>query len=75
MGFHLWLLIFATLFVVAHAGSFVPPADWCLPSAHLKELTGCITMTDKEAECEGKASDDEKLDCYCTQEMFSSFFE
>jgi len=75
MGLQVWILLFATLVVVANAGGFVPPAEWCLPSSGLKELSGCIAMTNKEEECEGKSSNDEKLDCYCTQEMLSSYFE
>ena len=74
MVFRVYLLLLATIYIVAKAG-FVPPAEWCLPSAHLKELSGCIAMTDKEDECGGKASDTEKLDCYCTQEVLSSFYE
>ncbi|KAF2260342.1 hypothetical protein CC78DRAFT_584903 [Lojkania enalia] len=53
---------------------FVPPAEWCLPSAHLKELSGCISMTDFEDECDAKPSNDERLDCYCRQEVLSSYF-
>lgn len=74
ISFRVYLLLLTTLCTVAKAG-FVPPAEWCLPSAHLKELSGCIAMTDKEDECGGKSSDEEKLDCYCTQEMLSSFYE
>jgi len=75
MGTRICLLLLATIFVFANAGPFVPPAEFCLPSAHLKELSGCIAMTDKEEECSGKASDGEKLDCFCTQEMLSAYFE
>ena len=32
-------------------------------------------MTDLEEECGGKPTNDEKLDCYCTQEMLSAYFE
>jgi hypothetical protein len=53
----------------------VPDAKWCLPSANMTALSGCIAMTDKEDECGGKESQEEKLDCYCTQEMLNSFFE
>jgi hypothetical protein len=67
-------LFLAIICNVAKAG-FVPPAEWCLPSAHLKELSGCIAMTNKEDECRAKVSEEEKLDCYCTQEMLSSFYE
>lgn len=74
ISFRVYLLLLTTLCTVAKAG-FVPPAEWCLPSAHLKELSGCIAMTDKEDECGGKSSDEEKLDCYCTQEMLSSFYD
>lgn len=56
------------------AGGFVPPAEMCLPSAHLDKLAGCIAMTDKEDECGGKENEDEKLECFCTQEMLSSFY-
>ena len=69
-----FLLLLAITCNIAKAG-FVPPAEWCLPSAHLKELSGCIAMTNKEDECGGKGSDDEKLDCYCAQEMLTSFYE
>ncbi|KAF2473546.1 uncharacterized protein BDR25DRAFT_217272 [Lindgomyces ingoldianus] len=31
-------------------------------------------MTDKEDECSAKKTENEKLDCYCTQEMLSSIF-
>jgi len=65
MAFHAYLLFSAT----TTKPGIVPPAEWCLPSPYLKELSGCIAMTDKEAECGIKGSEDEKLDCYCTQEM------
>ena len=74
MTLGLLVLFLAITGHVAKAG-FVPPAEWCLPSAHLKELSGCIAMTNKEDECGAKASAEEKLDCYCTQEMLSSFYE
>lgn len=61
--------------IVVKAFAWVPPAEWCLPTAHLKELSGCIAMTSKEDECAGKGSAEEKLNCYCTQEMFSSFYK
>lgn len=67
------LLILYTLWSLSNAG-IVPPAELCLPSAHLKELSGCIAMTDKEDECAAKETEDEKLDYYCTQEMLSSIF-
>lgn len=67
------LLILCTLWSLSNAG-FVPPAELCLPSSHLKELSGCIAMTNKEDECAAKETEDEKLDCYCTQEMLSSIF-
>jgi hypothetical protein len=72
--FRVYLVFIAIISTFANAG-FVPPAEWCLPSAHLKELSGCVAMTDKEDECGGKGSEKEKLDCYCTQEMLSSFYE
>jgi hypothetical protein len=75
MSLLIYILVSATLFVISNAGGFVPPAELCLPSSHLKELSGCIAMTEKEDECDGKASNEEKLDCYCTQEMLSSYFE
>jgi hypothetical protein len=53
----------------------VPDAKWCLPSSNLTELSGCIAMTDKEDECGGKESQEDKLDCYCTQEVLNSIFE
>lgn len=69
------LLILAALWPVRSvAGGFVPPAEFCLPSAHLDKLSGCIAMTDKEDECGGKETEDEKLECFCTQEMLSSFY-
>jgi hypothetical protein len=67
-----------TVFVLlrlAVAGGFVPPAEWCLPTAHLKELSGCIAMTDKEDECAGKGTEDAKLDCFCTQDMLTAYYE
>lgn len=67
------LLILFTLWSLSNAG-FMPPAELCLPSSHLKELSGCIAMTKKEDECAAKETKDEKLDCYCTQEMLSSIF-
>ena len=70
----LYLLLLAALCTIIKAG-FVPPAEWCLPSAHLKELSGCKSMVSKEEECGGKSSQEEKLNCYCTQEMLSSFYE
>jgi hypothetical protein len=74
MTLRAYLLFLAIICNVAKAG-IVPPAEWCLPSAHMKELSGCIAMTDKEDECGAKASEEERLDCYCTQEMLSSFYE
>jgi hypothetical protein len=74
MTFRVCLFFLAIICTFAKAG-FVPPAEWCLPSAHLKELSGCVAMTDKEDECGGKGSEKVKLDCYCTQEMLSSFYE
>jgi hypothetical protein len=68
------LLFLAIICSVAKAG-IVPPAEWCLPSAHLKELSGCIAMSNKQDECGAKVSEEERLDCYCTQEMLSSFYE
>jgi len=67
------IALISTLAVHSKAG-FVPPAEWCLPSSHLKELSGCIKMTNLEDECGGKSSEEERLDCYCTQEMLSSFY-
>ena len=75
MGIQSRLFVLAAIFIFANVGPFVPPVEFCLPSSHLKELSGCIAMTNKEEECNGKASDDEKLDCFCTQEMLSSYFE
>jgi hypothetical protein len=75
MGIPIHLFVLAAIFIFANAKPFVPPAELCLPSSGLKELSGCIAMTEKEEECSGKASDDEKLDCFCTQEMLSSYFE
>ncbi len=69
------LLALATVFVFANAGPFVPPAKLCLPSSGLKELSGCIAMSDKEDECGGKETDDDKLDCFCTQEVLNAYFE
>ena len=66
-------LIILSLFHLTSSG-FVPPAEWCLPSSHLKELSGCIAMTDLEEKCEAEPSEDEKLDCYCTQEVLSSYY-
>ncbi|KAF1994383.1 hypothetical protein P154DRAFT_476076 [Amniculicola lignicola CBS 123094] len=73
MNLYTLLIALGALFCLVYAG-FVPPAEWCLPTAHLKELSGCIAMTDKEDECGAKESEKEKLDCYCTQEMLSSYF-
>jgi hypothetical protein len=67
------LLILCAVLFLSHAG-FVPPAELCLPSSHLKELSGCIAMTNKEDECAAKETEDENLDCYCTQEYLSSIF-
>jgi hypothetical protein len=75
------MIVYALYFVIAitskivEAGFPVPDAKWCLPSANMTELSGCIAMTDLEDECGGKNSDEEKLECYCTQEMLDSFFE
>lgn len=67
------LLVTFSFILIINAG-FVPPAELCLPTAHLKKLEGCIAMTDKEDECAAKESDDEKLKCYCTQETLDSIF-
>jgi hypothetical protein len=69
--FILWLL-WVTEQVTA---AWVPPADLCLPTSGLKELSGCIAMTNKEEECAGKASNEDKITCFCTQEMLSSYYE
>ena len=53
----------------------VPPAKMCLPSAHLKELSGCIDMINKEDECAAKDTRDNQLDCYCVQEMLTAYYE
>ncbi|ORY12581.1 hypothetical protein BCR34DRAFT_600472 [Clohesyomyces aquaticus] len=71
-NFSTWVLVFAILSL--SKSGFVPPAEWCLPSAHLKELSGCVAMTDLEDECGTKQTEDAKLDCYCSQEMLSSYF-
>ncbi|KAH8585410.1 hypothetical protein B0O99DRAFT_530952 [Bisporella sp. PMI_857] len=47
----------------------------CLPSSDLKELSGCVAMADKEDECGGKSSHDEKLTCFCVQEMLSAYYD
>jgi hypothetical protein len=72
---HLTLFLFVLLRVtmIVCAG-FVPPAEFCLPSAHLKELSGCIAMTNKEDECGAKETQEDKLDCYCTQDTLSSIY-
>ena len=71
-------LVFFYLVVgfIAKAGwGFVPSAEFCLPSSGLKELSGCIAMTNKQAECREKSTYEEKIDCYCTQEKLSAFHE
>ncbi|KAH9210189.1 hypothetical protein DL95DRAFT_466092 [Leptodontidium sp. 2 PMI_412] len=53
----------------------VPPADWCLPSAHLTELSGCLAMNDYHARCKALVTDEEKVDCFCQQEMLSDYYK
>ena len=74
MAPQLCLLFIAAICIIAKA-AFVPPAEWCLPNAHLKELSGCIAMANKEDECAAKRTHEEQLDCYCTQAMLTSLYE
>ena len=71
---YIYLVAFAVRFSACIAG-FVPPAEWCLPSSGLKELSGCVRWTDLRDECDGKGSEEERLECYCTQEYLSSLYE
>jgi hypothetical protein len=70
------ILIFVSAFAVkTRAACVAPPAQFCFPSANLTELSGCIAMCDKEGECEGKSSQEEKLECACTQELLDAYFK
>ncbi|PVH78371.1 hypothetical protein DL98DRAFT_590492 [Cadophora sp. DSE1049] len=53
----------------------VPPAEWCLPSAHLTELSGCIAMNEYHASCKALTTDQEKINCFCQQEMLSDYYK
>jgi hypothetical protein len=76
MSSPLALFLFAVSLIAKHAAcGFVPPAEFCLPTSGLKELSGCIAMTDKQDECGAKGTNDEKINCYCTQEMLSGFLK
>jgi hypothetical protein len=69
--FILWLLWVAKQI----AAAWVPPAEWCLPTSGLKELSGCVAMTSREEECATKDSKEDKVACFCTQEMLSFYYE
>ncbi|KAG9229332.1 hypothetical protein BJ875DRAFT_489015 [Amylocarpus encephaloides] len=75
MQIQAYISFLGTLLTIANAGGFVPPAEWCLPNSGLKELSGCIAMTNREKECGEKPTDDEKLNCFCVQEMLSSYYD
>jgi hypothetical protein len=76
MSLHLAFYLIAVPFIAREAAyGFVPPAEFCLPTAGLKELSGCIAMTNKQDSCREKGTDEEKVDCYCTQDMLSAFIE
>ena len=76
MSFLLAFCLLAVSLVAKQAAcGFVPPAEFCLPTSGLKELSGCIAMTNKQDECRAKGTDNEKIDCYCTQEMLSGFLK
>lgn len=75
MSFHLALVLVTVLIAMEAACGLVPPAEFCLPTAHLKELSGCIAMTNKQDSCREKGTTEEKVGCYCTQEMLSAFIE
>jgi hypothetical protein len=68
-------LLAVSLIAKQAAYGFVPPAEFCLPTSGLKELSGCIAMTNKQDECGAKGTNDEKTDCYCSQEMLSGFLK
>ncbi|KAH7304876.1 hypothetical protein BKA65DRAFT_205305 [Rhexocercosporidium sp. MPI-PUGE-AT-0058] len=53
----------------------VPAAEWCLPSAHLTELSGCLAMNDYHARCKALSTEQEKIDCFCQQEMLSDYYK
>ena len=58
----------------ARAG-FVPPAELCLPDSGLTELSGCLAMDRRTETCKSKPSREEALDCYCVQEMLTSYYD
>lgn len=53
----------------------VPPAEFCLPSAHLTEMSGCLAMTEYLSQCRTFSTDEEKINCYCQQEMLSEYYK
>jgi hypothetical protein len=61
--------------IASCVAGFVPPAELCLPSSGLKELSGCVKWTDLRDECNAKESEEARLECYCTQEYLSSLYE
>lgn len=67
------LLSLATAEVFPRA--LVPDASLCLPTANLTELSGCVAMTDYQSQCRGFGTDEEKIGCYCQQEMLSDFYK
>jgi len=68
------LLILAALEAVVQAG-YVPPAEMCLPDSGLKELSGCLAMDRRSELCRSKETREEKIDCFCVQEMLQSYYE
>lgn len=74
------MIVRSQLFVLAGTifsanACVVPPAEFCLPSANLTELSGCIAMCDLEDKCGSNAVEATQLDCYCQQEILSSIFK
>jgi hypothetical protein len=60
---------------VSRAYFLLPPAELCFPDSGLKELSGCKAMATISDLCKSKTTLEEKLECFCTQEMLSSYFE
>lgn len=80
--FHWYIAVYASLATVANSipqldfvTGVVPLAEFCLPSANLTELSGCVEMTEYHAHCRNFSTDEEKIDCFCQQEMLSDYYK
>ena len=68
-------ILIAAICKAVVAACTAPPAAFCLPSANLTELSGCVAMCNKEGICEEKSTEEQRLDCVCSQEQLDSYFK